>query len=290
MAKQKGKKQKLIDKLLNRYRLVIINETTFEEQLYFRMSRLNVIMLVVLSFAGVFILTYSLIAYTPLREMVPGKASSELNKNALENRYRLDSITEAYQQQAQYLAALKKVLVGDVDALIEEPDTTAFEETTPLLENVPTNTADSLLRAKVAQEDKYNLSAGTQSELRLLLFPPAKGLLSQEYNPNQKHYAVDIVLSENTPIKAIAEGTVIFAEWTAETGYVIMLEHLNGLLSIYKHNASLTKAQGDLVQGGEVIATAGNTGEYSTGYHLHFELWADGYPMNPTDFIDFTDQ
>ena len=290
MAKQKGKKQKLIDKLLNRYRLVIINETTFEEQLYFRMSRLNVIMLLVLSLSGFFIFTYSLIAYTPLRELVPGKASSELNKNALENRYRLDSITEAYQQQAQYLAAIKKVLVGDLDALIEEPDTTAFEETTPLLENVPTNTADSLLRAKVAQEDKYNLSAGTQSELRLLLFPPAKGPLSQEYNPNQKHFAVDIVLSENTPIKAIAEGTVIFAEWTAETGYVIMLEHLNGLLSIYKHNASLTKAQGDLAQGGEVIATAGNTGEYSTGYHLHFELWADGYPMNPTDFIDFSDQ
>jgi len=290
MAQQKPKKQKLTQKLLNRYRLVIINETTFEEQLYFRISRLNVIMLVVLSFAAVFLFTYALIAYTPLRETVPGKASSALNKNALENRYRLDSITEAYQHQAQYLAALKKVLVGDVDALIEEPDTTLMDEPPLLLDNVPPNTADSLLRAKVAQEDKYNLLSSTQAEIRQLLFPPAQGPLTQEYDINQKHFAIDIALSENTPIKAIAEGTVIFAEWTAETGYVIMVEHLNGFLSIYKHNASLNKVQGDLVQGGEVIAMAGNTGEYTTGYHLHFELWADGYPMNPTDFIDFSDQ
>ena len=105
-----------------------------------------------------------------------------------------------------------------------------------------------------------------------------------------KHFAVDVVLKENSPIKSVAEGTVIFSEWSADTGYVIIIEHPYGLLSTYKHNESLIKSQGETVQAGEVIATAGNTGEFSTGYHLHFELWSDGFPMNPENFIDFSDK
>jgi len=120
-----------------------------------------------------------------------------------------------------------------------------------------------------------------------VLFPPVSGTISESYDVKSKHYAVDIVVEENTPIKATADGTVIFAEWTAQTGYVILIEHSSGLISVYKHNASLTKSQGDLVKAGEVIATAGNTGELTTGPHLHFELWSDGYPVNPTNFIDF---
>ena len=111
--------------------------------------------------------------------------------------------------------------------------------------------------------------------------------ISQNYNIKEKHYAVDIVVAKDTPIKATADGVVIFSEWTTETGYVIIIEHSYGLISVYKHNAFLTKSQGDLVKSGEVIATAGNTGELTTGPHLHFELWSDGYPINPTNFIDF---
>jgi murein DD-endopeptidase MepM/ murein hydrolase activator NlpD len=120
-----------------------------------------------------------------------------------------------------------------------------------------------------------------------VLFPPVNGEISVPYNLKKKHYAVDIVVAPDTPVKATADGTVIFAEWTAETGYVVILEHSYGLISVYKHNASLTKNQGDFVKTGEVIATAGNTGVLSTGPHLHFELWNDGYPINPTNFIDF---
>ena len=114
-----------------------------------------------------------------------------------------------------------------------------------------------------------------------------KGTVSEGYNPEEKHYAVDIVTAKDAPVKATADGTVIFAEWTAETGYVIILEHKNGLISVYKHNASLAKEQGELVKAGEVIATAGNTGELSTGPHLHFEIWSEGYPIDPANFIDF---
>ena len=114
-----------------------------------------------------------------------------------------------------------------------------------------------------------------------------KGTISERFNGKEKHYALDIVTAKNAPVKATADGTVIFSEWTAQTGNVIILEHSNNLISVYKHNSLLTKEQGDLVKAGEVIATAGNTGELTTGPHLHFELWSDGYPIDPTNFIDF---
>ena len=139
------------------------------------------------------------------------------------------------------------------------------------------------------QEDKYSVTLTTNSKVDFVLYPPATGSLSQVYDPINKHFAVDVVLKENAPIKAVAEGTVIFSEWTADTGHVIIIEHPYGLLSAYKHNAALSKSQGDIVAAGEVIATAGNTGEFSTGYHLHFELWSDGFPMNPENFIDFSE-
>jgi murein DD-endopeptidase MepM/ murein hydrolase activator NlpD len=145
---------------------------------------------------------------------------------------------------------------------------------------------DSLLREKVSREDKFNPLAAT-TQVNFALFAPVKGTISQDYNPKEKHFAVDIVTVKDAPVKATADGTVIFAEWTAQTGYVIILEHRNNMLSVYKHNASLSKEQGDIVKAGEVIATAGNTGEFTTGPHVHFELWRDGYPINPTNFIDF---
>ena len=113
------------------------------------------------------------------------------------------------------------------------------------------------------------------------------GTISEGYNLEEKHFAVDVVIPETTPVKSTADGIVIFVEWTVSTGYVIIVEHSNELISIYKHNGSITKVQGDLVKAGEVIALSGNTGELSTGPHLHFELWSKGYPIDPTNFIDF---
>jgi len=146
---------------------------------------------------------------------------------------------------------------------------------------------DSLLREIVIKEDKYNFQITEKNSADYVLFPPAKGEISEGYNFEQKHFGVDIILSENHPVKAIYNGIVIFSEWSAETGYVIIIEHPDGITSVYKHNSSLNKGQGDIVKTGEVIATAGNTGEYSTGWHLHFELWINGYSMDPTNFIDF---
>lgn len=289
MEEKQSFRKKLYKKLLSRYRLVIINETTFEEQLYFRISRLNVIILATLGQASLLAITFLLFSLTPLKEFIPGKASSELNKTALENRYKIDSITALYQQQTYYLDRIQKVLIGDLE--FEDLDSIDWFESKnrPLNQIIATSKEDSLLREIVAKEDKYNPVDNQGDRMLDLLFPPAKGSLSQAYLPEEKHYAVDVVLAPNSPIKSIAEGIVIFAEWTAETGYVIMIEHPYGLLSVYKHNASLMRSQGDTVKAGEIIATAGSTGEYSTGNHLHFEMWMDGYPMNPTHFIDFGD-
>lgn len=287
MAKEKKKHKKLLQKLLNRYRLVVINETTFEEESFFRLSRLNVIIAAIMLFFALFTLSFLSVAYTPLKELIPGKSSAALRQEALKNRDLLDSIMQQQEFQARYINALRSLMVGEVDFINPETDVLSATNDSIKMAPIASNTSDSILRQQVAQEDKYNVLDSGVTPTRSLLFPPAQGPISQEYDVNKKHYAVDIVLQENAPIKAIAAGIVIFAEWTAETGYVIMIEHQNSMLSIYKHNATLTKQQGDLVTSGEVIATAGNTGEYTTGFHLHFELWSEGYPLNPTDVIDF---
>jgi murein DD-endopeptidase MepM/ murein hydrolase activator NlpD len=188
----------------------------------------------------------------------------------------------------KYYASIKRVLTGDVKTVQFNRDSiidAAGKDIAKL--KISTTREDSLLREKVEKEDKYNLFESSSSASNFVLFPPVNGTISEGYNLKTKHYAVDVVVAKDTPVKATADGTVIFAEWTAETGYVVIIEHSQELISAYKHNASLTKQQGDLVKAGEVIAMAGNTGEYSTGPHLHFELWSKGYPINPTNFIDF---
>lgn len=290
MKKETSRSKRIKKKLLSRYRLVILNEQTFEEQLYFRLTRLNVIIICTFLFALLFTGTIALVSYTPIKEFIPGYASTKMRKQAAENAFRLDSLLNAYRQSNQQLSAIRKVLTGEVD--IAEIKEYAINLDTQNIVNpsiLKRSKQDSLLRSLVEQEDKYSVGLTSGSKVDFVLYPPATGNLSQVYDPVEKHYAVDIVLNENAPIKAVAEGTVIFSEWTADTGYVIIIEHPYGLLSAYKHNASLSKSQGETVAAGEVIATAGNTGEYSTGYHLHFELWSDGFPMNPENFIDFSE-
>jgi len=140
---------------------------------------------------------------------------------------------------------------------------------------------------KVSKEDKYNLFESATSQVNFVLFPPVNGTISEGYNAKEKHFGVDIVVAKDTPIKAVSDGTVIFSEWTAETGYVIIIEHRHGLISVYKHNAELFKSAGLKVKAGDAIAVIGNSGELSSGPHLHFELWHNGVPLDPVKYIVF---
>lgn len=288
MAKSEKKSKKIKKKLLHKYRLVILNKDTFEERLSLNLNRLNVFVIGTLSAIFLITLTTVLIAFTPLKEYIPGYSSTALKKKAIALSFKTDSLQRLIDFNEKYFASIKQVLQGEVsvadfnkDSIIQAVQYEVSEvDLSPIQE-------DSLLRVKVDKEDKYSLFETATSKANFVLFPPVNGPISESYDVKNKHYAVDIVVEENTPIKATADGTVIFAEWTAQTGYVILIEHSSGLISVYKHNASLTKSQGDLVEAGEVIATAGNTGELTTGPHLHFELWSDGYPVNPTNFIDF---
>ncbi|PWH83898.1 peptidase M23 [Algibacter marinivivus] len=288
MADEKKKPKKIKRKLLDKYRLMILNENTFEERLSFKLTRLNVFVMSSLMAIFFIALTYLLIAFTPLKEYIPGYSSTALKKKATELSFKTDSLQRVIGMNDRYYESIKKVLTGDLnavdfnkDSIIQAVKLEASEvDLAPIAE-------DSILREKVDKEDKYNLFESATTATNFVLFPPVSGSISEPYNAKEKHYAVDIVVVKDTPVKATADGIVIFAEWTASTGYVIIIEHSYGLISVYKHNAALTKEQGDLVKAGEVIATAGNTGELSTGPHLHFELWNDGYPINPTNFIDF---
>jgi len=288
MKEKKKRPRRIRKKLLDKYRLVILNEETFEERISLKLTRLNVFVLVSLSSIFLIIATILLIAYTPLKEYIPGYSSTALKKQATVLSFKTDSLQQALAMNDKYLSSIKKVLRGDVSSSELKKDSIINAIKTEVSEvNLKPIKEDSILREKVDKEDKYNLFESATTATNFVLFPPAKGIISEPYNVKNKHYAVDLVVAKNTPIRATADGAVIFAEWTADTGYVVILEHSQGLISAYKHNASLTKKQGDLVKAGEVIATSGNTGDLSTGPHLHFELWNDGYPINPTNFIDF---
>lgn len=288
MAENIKDKRKFAKKLLHKYRMVVLNEDTFEERFSFRLTKLNVFVAVGLSAILLITLTTILIAFTPLREYIPGYSSAGLKERATNLAYTSDSLQTVLRLNDQYLKSIKDALIGEFDVEQLNRDSILSQPISDLeYQQINRIKADSLLREEVAQEDKYNILPTATDNINFSLFPPVKGSVSEPYSVEDKHYAVDIVTTRNSPVKSVADGRVVFAEWTAETGFVLILEHSYGLLSVYKHNASINKSQGDVVRAGEVIATAGNTGELTTGPHLHFELWNEGNPVDPSEYIDF---
>ena len=267
---------------------MILNESTFEEKISFKLNRLNVFVTGTLFIIVLIGVTTLIIAFTPLREYIPGYSSTKLKRQATELTYKTDSLVTVLNYTNRYLDNVRKVLRGDIENNQTNRDS-LFEQykLDPASVDLTPIRADLLLREEVELEDKYNLFERDIENLGTLFFSPVNGTLSQGFDQKTKHYAVDLVAPRDTPVKAIADGTVLFAEWTTETGYVIIIEHQEGITSVYKHNGSLSKSQGDLVRAGEVIASIGNTGELTTGPHLHFELWRKGKPVDPQNYIDF---
>ena len=287
MAKNSKKRSKFTQKLIDKYRLVVLNENTYEERFSLKLSRLNVFV-----FGGFFsvvlvLLTVLLIALTPLREYIPGYSSSALKIKAVNLTFQTDSLKRRLATLDNYTKSLMPILTGEIEP--DAIDSIRLESQRLEIDEVKLSASreDSLFREEVESKNRFSLINSLKNNVKIVFFAPVSGIISQDFNPAEKHFAVDIVAKTGTPVKAAADGTVIFSEWTAETGYVIILEHSGRYISAYKHNGNLLKSQGDFVKSGEVIATVGSTGELSTGPHLHFELWNDGYPANPTNFIDF---
>jgi murein DD-endopeptidase MepM/ murein hydrolase activator NlpD len=283
----------LVRRIRDQYRLVILNEETLEERISFKLSRLNVFVAIgLLSIILVFITTY-IIAFTPLKEYIPGYTDVTLQRRIYELQLRSDSVAFAMRAQEKYLEDLKKVLGGDLP--YEREMTPADTAQTSKYLNIKDKRSpeDSLLRTEYDNINKYNLfksdkAAGKGTSMRnLTFFSPVKGIVTSEFNPLRKHFGIDVVAARDEVIKAVQDGTVIFAGWTVETGYVIAIQHPGNVISVYKHNSVLLKKEGNIVHAGETVAIIGETGELSTGPHLHLELWINGMPVNPKDYIVF---
>ncbi|MDG1393430.1 MAG: M23 family metallopeptidase [Flavobacteriaceae bacterium] len=288
MRRKNSEKKKFKKKLLHKYRLVVLNEDTFEERLAVKLTRLNVFVISFLVAVFLVAITSVIIAFTPLREYIPGYSSTSLQKQAMTLDFKTDSLLNVINRNDVYINSVKSVLRGEVSAVEINKDSIykAAQSDAAILDLKPSQ-ADSILREKINNEDKYNLFDTATSITNFVFFPPVNGSLSAVFDPNETHFAVDIIVPKNTPVKATADGRVIFSSWTSDTGYVIIIDHGDELISVYKHNSSLTKTQGDFVKSREVIAVSGTSGELSTGPHLHFELWYNGTPLNPSTFIDF---
>ena len=289
----KKKNKKLFLKLRSKYRLVIMNEETYEKKISFKITRLNVFIVMATTAIILIILTTYLIAFTSLREFIPGYMDVDLPRKVYELRLKADSIEREFIRRDLYIQNLKNIISGKeiVDKTEQYPDSSFDYDTIRLVRSKE----DSLLRAEIESMDQYDLKfyenniyfTKETSATNLLFFSPLTGIITNEFNPGINHYGVDIVSDRNEAIKATLDGIVVLTGWTLETGYVIVLQHRDDIISIYKHNAVLLKKTGNFVRAGEPISIVGESGELSTGPHLHFELWNKGNPVNPRDYIIF---
>ena len=265
----------------------MLNEETFEERFSLKLNRLNVFVLGGLFSVLLIVGTILLIAYTPLKEYIPGYDSTKLRTQALKATLKADSISRELTNLKLFTQAIQPILTGNIEP--EKIDSIQLKTRNLIINDslLKASKEDSIFREKIESQDRFPIVDTKNSLLENVFFAPLSGMVSQDFDSNSKHFAIDIVAKIGTPVKAVADGTVIFSEWTTGTGYVIIVKHAKNFVSVYKHNGTLLKEQGDFVKSGEVIATVGSTGELTTGPHLHFELWSGGYPVNPTTFIDF---
>ncbi len=286
MANNK-EKRKYIDKLKSKYRLNILNDQTFEEVWAMRLSRLNVIAFFGSAAILIVFLVIALIAFTPIREFIPGYPDGNTRRNIVINALKADSLEREVKLWKDYYNNINNILRGGEPlSIISKPDSSIKYKEIRFTRSVE----DSLLRMQIEENEMYNLSVfdGRKSKSsisNMLFFTPVKGVVTSPFSLQLNHFGVDIVAAPNEPVVAVADGTVTLSTWTLETGYVIQIQHDDNLISVYKHNSQLLKKQGARVKTGETIAIIGNSGELTTGPHLHFELWYNGNPIDPQKYI-----
>lgn len=288
MSKKRIKRQLLKNKLFNKRRLVILNEDTFEETFSLKLNLMNVFVVVTLSAIFLISITTYIIAFTPLREYIPGYASTKLKDDAIILAIKSDSLQKNVELNNKYIASIKKVLVGELEYAKLNKDSLLINSLDKAEDfDTKTTKEEQELREQVALEDKYNVFDKAKSKINFVLFPPTNGKIVKNYNPVSKVYGIEIAIAKDTPIKAVAPGTILFAEWTPSDGYVLIIKHQDELISVYKNIGFLTKSILDNVKSGEVIGQAGSAEFQNNNSNFYFELWKEGFPINPTQFINF---
>ena len=290
---KKEKSRKWYHKLRDKYRFVIVDEDTFEEEFSWRLSRLNVFVTIGIVAIILIVATTFLIAFTPLREYIPGYTDVTLQKRVKDLERITDSLETDFKQKSLYIQNIKNIIEGK--EIVEDTFSQPLPGTKYNNVEYKRSFEDSVLRAEYENETSYNLYYNENEELyalsssftRSVFFTPLKGIITSEFDLALQHYGVDIVSKKNEAVKVVLDGTVIFSDWTIKTGYVIGVQHNENFISVYKHNSVLLKQEGNFVKAGEPIAIVGESGELSTGPHLHFELWYNGTPVNPKDYIAF---
>ena len=286
--KRKEKNNSFLQNLYRQYKVVISNDKTFEERLSFKTTKAGVFFVTATYTVVLIALTVVLIFFTQLKEYVPGYSSLELLKSSTELSFKTDSIENVIALNNQYYNSIKKVLSGELDTIAFNRDSILNEINKDLLTSqLNRSSEDSLLREYIEEEDRFNLTTSQLIIENKNLYQPVLGEITQKFNYKEEHFAIDIAVDTGTPIKSVSDGRVVLSEWTMETGHVIIVDHGDMLLSVYKHNSSLLKSQNELVTAGEVIALSGNQGTLTTGPHLHFELWKNGVPIDPEEFFNF---
>lgn len=287
IMKHPKKKSTFWKRIRFKYKLSILNEGTLEEVFALRVSRLSAFLVAALFAFILILLTSIVIVTTPIRNYLPGYLPADVRQEIINNTLYADSLEQLLAAQTVYLNNVGGILRGDikidsirsVDSLKNEgiPNFEKSKETATFVE-------------RFEEEEKYNLSSLASSVSipdNIVFYPPVKGVVSSHYSLQDKHYGTDVASGPNESILAVMKGCVIYSGFDANTGYVMQIQHQNGFVSIYKHCARLLKNIGDEVIAGEVVALVGNTGQLSSGTHLHFELWYRGTAVNPEEFIAF---
>ncbi len=295
MPAENTDKKGLLEQMRHAYRLVVMNDETFEEVGSYKLSLLNVYILLSTIAVIVAMIVVSIIIFTPVKRYIPGYGDLNEHKELMRINEEMEIMRKEAEIHKTYAESVRKMLVNDVETIPEEVNE---EYVIPdSLLNVQRIAEDEELRKEVEMNDiddeKALLSKAANVSLKevpleqLFFIPPLKGQISAEYMLSKKHYGVDVLAPKNTPIKAIMDGYVITSDWTVETGNTIAIQHSNNIISFYKHNSALLKPIGSYVKAGEAVAIIGNTGTLSNGPHLHFELWHKGKTVNPADYINF---
>lgn len=289
-----GQKPTLFQKLKYKYRFAIFDEQTYEELWRLRLSRMNVI-----GFFGTFAILVIfavtiLIAFTPLREYIPGYPSTNERQIIVKNAQLVDSLIYELKTRDRFFQVIKNIVTErNLDSTAVDKYKKARLDTTTITVKPQTSRTpeDESFRKQVEQEEKFNVKKDGTTGKNVIdysyFFSPVKGIVTNRFGETSNHLGIDISSVPGARVASIYDGSVIFAGFTVESGYVIHIFHPNNMVSVYKHNSQLLKKVGDRVKAGEPIATVGNSGEYTTGPHLHFELWYNGEPLNPEEYLSF---